>query len=691
MSNKLQDLASTAIERNSFPIDDSVEVLLISMPFGPLLQPSIGLSLLKASLIANKITSTKILYFTIKFAELIDIPLYLSISNGQPSTVDLVGEWIFNGSLFNIPEIEVENYIRDVLREFSPKHKKGHVDSDPALLEEFIKNVLSIRNKVELFLDQCLEEVLIYKPKIVALTSIFQQQVASLSLAKRIKEKSPDTFIILGGANCEGIMGVEVVRQFDFINAVISGEGDIVFPKLVQRVLDEKLFSDLEGVYTRENIEHLERIGGNPSNACSVVDMDALPFPDYDDFFEQLNKSKLNLGEKHHPRLLFETSRGCWWGEKHHCVFCGLNGSTIAYRSKSASRAFQELIYLTSKYPECAVSVVDNILDMEYFKSFVPELSKWKLNLELFYEVKANLKKEQIHLLHEAGITSIQPGIESLSTGVLKIMRKGVKGLQNIQLLKWCKELGVKPYWNVLWGFPGENPEEYTHASSLVKSLVHLQPPGSSSSIRLDRFSPYFDKPNDFGFIDIKPYPSYSYIYPIDSKAVANLAYFFTFDYKKLQDVEIYTRPLSEKIEFWQKAYEESDLFFIEREKYLLIWDLRKGSRNHLVVLEGLQKNLYIACDSISSTGKLKIVAECYFNKQISDSEIETSLDSLVNSGLMVKEDNNYLSLAIPLANYSPKKAILEKLQAIIESFENKDEDKVIIDLNTDNILIAMN
>jgi hypothetical protein len=31
-------------------------------------------------------------------------------------------------------------------------------------------------------------------------------------------------------------------------------------------------------------------------------------------------------------------------------------------------------------------------------------------------------------------------------------MRKGVTALQNIQLLKWCTELGVRPYWNVLWG-----------------------------------------------------------------------------------------------------------------------------------------------------------------------------------------------------------------------------------------------
>ena len=36
------------------------------------------------------------------------------------------------------------------------------------------------------------------------------------------------------------------------------------------------------------------------------------------------------------PTVLIETSRGCWWGDRdRHFMFCGLNGATMAYRSKS--------------------------------------------------------------------------------------------------------------------------------------------------------------------------------------------------------------------------------------------------------------------------------------------------------------------------------------------------------------------
>ena len=92
--------------------------------------------------------------------------------------------------------------------------------------------------------------------------------------------------------------------------------------------------------------------------------------------------------------------------------------------------------------------------------------------MELFYEVKANLKKAQVRLLRDAGVRVIQPGIESFSSNVLARMRKGVKGLQNIQLLKWCKEFGITPHWNLLWGFP-QTPAKRIRAHGRTPAAAH--------------------------------------------------------------------------------------------------------------------------------------------------------------------------------------------------------------------------
>src|SRR4030095_5227998 len=117
-------------------------------------------------------------------------------------------------------------------------------------------------------------------------------------------------------------------------------------------------------------------------------------------------------------------------------------------------------------------------------------LAARNLGIELFYEVKANLNKEQLSLLRAAGITAIQPGIESLSDIVLQIMRKGVSALQNIRLLKWCRQLGISPHWNLIWGFPDEPPAEYQRMAELVPLITHLTPPVGSSKIQIHRFSP---------------------------------------------------------------------------------------------------------------------------------------------------------------------------------------------------------
>ena len=94
--------------------------------------------------------------------------------------------------------------------------------------------------------------------------------------------------------------------------------------------------------------------------------------------------------------MMFETSRGCWWGAKKHCTFCGLNGATMAYRSKSPARAFDEIRQLVSHYGVTRVECVDNILDNRYISTVFPRLAASGLGIELFYEVKANLRQGQL-------------------------------------------------------------------------------------------------------------------------------------------------------------------------------------------------------------------------------------------------------------------------------------------------------
>ena len=600
------------------------------MPFGPVLQPAIGVSLLKAQL---KDVPAKILYFSLPFAERIGMSLYNWIAVRVPSVICAVGEWTFSGALFGSNPLRAKKYLNRILR---------HGAFSNQVPEKTIRRIHCAHEMASVFVDECLEQVLRYAPRIVGFTDSFQQQVASLTLAKRLKEKAPDTFILFGGANCEGVMGLEVVRQFSFVDAVVCGEADLVFSEIIHRILDGQSLADLPGVYTRES-PAVHNGTMRPAAAPAVHDMDALPYPDYEDFFQQWNAS--GFKGRYTPLLPFETSRGCWWGEKHHCTFCGLNGLTMHHRSKTARRALEELLELVNRYPGCPVAAVDNILDMKYFRDFVPELGKRRLKIRVYYEVKANLSKEQVRLLRDAGITGIQPGIESLSDSVLKLMRKGVTGLQNIQLLKWCKELGVRPYWNLIWGFPGENPEEYSRVADLVPLLTHLAPPEIAMPICLYRFSPNFDHSAVMGFTNVSPCPAYHFIYPFESGVLANLAYYFSYDYREPRDVALYTRALARRVADWQSLDGQSELFYLDGGTHLLVWDFRPIASRSLTILRGLQRRLYLACDRIHSLTEL--ARQCNNGSSLAVGTIEEALQPLLSQGLMIREGERLLSLAV--------------------------------------------
>ncbi|HXB54650.1 MAG TPA: RiPP maturation radical SAM C-methyltransferase [Vicinamibacteria bacterium] len=640
-------------------------VWLVSMPFGPLFSPSLALSLLKASLAAQGMAA-RVRYFSLDFAERIGQAFYSDIAaEGRPPLITLAGEWIFSSALFpSCPEDE-DRYVAEVLRRPDPVTYRGSAKPVTAARARRIRRV---RAAVAPFLEACLAEIVRDRPALVGFTSTFQQHLASLALARRIKQALPETMVVMGGANCEGVMGAEAVRQFPFLDAVVSGEGEYVLPELARRALASRPLSGLPGVRTREGVEEEFRRGTFP-NAPTTPRLDDLPYPDFSDFFDQFGASR--YPREWEASLFFETSRGCWWGERSHCTFCGLNGSSMTYRSKSARRAVDELAQLAAEHPGCDIQVTDNILDMGYFKDFLPALAERRLGVDLFYETKSNLKKDQVRLLRQAGVRRIQPGIESFSDSVLKIMRKGVTGLQNIQLLKWCKEVGVEPHWNIIWGFPGEDPAEYARMARLVPKLAHLAPPIGFSDLRLDRFSPNFFEAERLGLEEVVPLPSYHFLYPaLSGEARANLAYFFGFTYREPRNVDDYVRPLVRALRAWARTSSrgDSDLFSVDAGGRLLAWDLRPAARQPLTVLSGLDRLLYLACDAAVDLRSLADATGGRGREAATVEEIEDRLGRLVDAGLVIREGTRFLALAVPLGEYAPTRAVVERFHAVVRA-----------------------
>jgi len=596
------------------------------MPFGAP-RPAIGASLLKSELKRIGVTS-RIVYLNMRFARLLGSRDYEEIAERMP-TQSLAGDWVFSASLFG-ERPDADAAWADAFGERFTKY----IGPEPAL-----ETLRRARAAAEGFLEDCLESVDWPAYDIVGFTSTFFQHVASLALAERVKERHPQVSIVFGGGNCEAEMGLQLHRSFPFVDFVCSGEADISFPALVEVLRDSSVDPDIPGVISRRD---------GRSHYTSLIpervrDLDELPYPDYDDYFDQ--RLEIWPDDKRSAGVLMETSRGCWWGEKHHCTFCGLNGTAMAFRSKSAERVLTEIEALSERYQPSFISMVDNILDMQYFRDVLPALRERRLTLQLFYETKANLTKEQLRLLVDAGVTTIQPGIESLSTSILRIMRKGTTAIQNVQLLKWCKELGIKAYWNLIYGFPGEDPLDYETTANIIESIQHLQPPVSLGSIRLDRFSPNYVTAQALGISNIRPDRSYGYVYALPEQQLHDLAYYFEHDYADGRDPETYVVEAHRAVRRWHEESQRRGLVFADHGEMLGIWDFRAGASQTVTILRGAERALYLYCDQYRSRSKINSFWEGLEAPHV---DLDELLDRLVETRMMIELDERYLSLAIP-------------------------------------------
>ena len=626
---------------------NSMDVVLVSMPFAEVQRPSIALGLLRASL-ANTDIQSEVVYGNFGLAETIGLVSYQAMQSAP--TDYLLGEWCFAGSLFPDAEVNDEEYLNLIL--------EVRCNGFPADIEQRKDLMRWVRAKSSAYVDRLAKDIVGRGARIVGCSSVFQQHCASLALLKRIRELSANTVLLMGGANCEGEMGVETLRAFPWVDCVVSGEADAIFADLCRLLLEYGRAVDpvalpngaVSQAHLRSVFPILSPDGMQPPRAL-IRDMDALPTPDYDHYFETLRASTLsNLIE---PGLLAESSRGCWWGEKSHCTFCGLNGTGMKYRSKSPDRVLAELSELSRRYGSRSIQFVDNILDMSFFKTVLPKLAAAGDKYSLFYETKSNLKREQVELLAEAGIRWIQPGIESLDDNVLALIRKGNSALMNLQLLKWSSEFGIDVAWNMLCGIPGESDSWYADMAKWLPAIFHLQPPSGVSRVRFDRFSPYHMRAAEFGLV-LEPSRAYSYVYPLPRESLMRLAYSFEDGgqrrhiHRGLQD-QSGQRELQEVVRQWNDMWRTSRpvLRAYDQGGHLQFVDTRPCANQRSWTAGEMEAEVYRLCDCAQTPAALMKQLSARRDTEVSMEEVERAIEKLCRENVLLSLNGKLLGVGV--------------------------------------------
>lgn len=645
-------------------------VSLVVMPYAGLEHPALGASIVKAALEREGVPC-RMHYPIFRFADRLGTDVYNGLSWVR---LDMMGEWTFAAAAFPEHRPDEARYF-ERLAETLPDPRQG-----PAVA----RKLREVRELAGAFVDEVASEVVAERPRVVACTSTFDQHCASLALLRRVKALDPSIVTLMGGSNCEGEMGLQTLLSFPWVDFVVSGEGEIVGPALCRRLLEamagrgdgapaasargasqdaagspveeragdggadalqRALAVDIHDLVGVLGPEHRRRgwPGGEPVARARCESLDACPMPDFTDYFEAL--SRCAEREFIVPGLSMETSRGCWWGQREPCTFCGLNGTGMAYRSKSPERALAEMRHLTSRYGVNRVHVVDNVISPGYFDTLLPELARQESKPSFFYELRATTSREQMRRLKEAGATWVQPGIESLHDAALAHMRKGTKAWMNLRVLKWARELGLGLSWNVLAGFPGEDDAWFAEMAEWLPLVEHLQPPASClRPIRFERFSPLQVDPERFG-LRLRPGWAYEYLYPLPEEALARLAYAFERDGGEEPRGEGYRR-LQRALLVWQeraRAPLPPMLCMTQEEERTLVFDTRHVALEPRVVLEGMWHRVHRACPEPL---RLESIVEAVRGDGL-EAEVRGVLEDLVRRRLVLRLGDRYMALAL--------------------------------------------
>jgi len=294
--------------------------------------------------------------------------------------------------------------------------------------------------------------------------STAQQLVGALTLARWIKKRHPHIHVTLGGKHLIRLKEAftkypEYVHKF--CDSLIMDNGERPLEELIQALLNGSDFSRVSNlVYSRG-----ETLLENPT--CPREPLSLLPTPDFSD---------LPLSEYLSPTPLIplRVSEGCYWGK---CSFCARYYLT-GFSTIPPVKVAEQMVEIQTRYGANHFTVNDDCLTPRYLEELSREIINRGLDIRISLWLKPvhTFSKERLRLLHQAGVRLVRWGLETGHERILKLMNKGTRIPDTLQVLKDASDAGIWNHGCIILGFPTETREEAQATVDFLtdhKDIIH--------------------------------------------------------------------------------------------------------------------------------------------------------------------------------------------------------------------------
>jgi len=603
-------------------------VLVVAMPFAGITIPSIQLAVLETYCRRHGIL-IETCHLYLKAAEIYGLQNYHGLI--YPPNDSYTAQMVFSRYVF--PEHWEKN--QDKFREYFQHHSSQNSGIPSFTFEEYVQ-------RTETFYQWVLEHMSWRSYDIIGFTLNYGQLLPSLAVAKNIKKLSPEKTIVFGGSRTVGELGINVLRAFDYIDYIVSGDGE---DALVHLASNPESISSIPGLIYRDN----NRVLWNKSDG--TIDLNTLPIPSYNQFYQELTATSPDIQQyyQYYGRLPVEISRGCWWN---HCTFCNLNLQHPCYREKTINHIIQEIRSLSDQYKMMEFQLIGNTLPKTEYQTLFQKIQDLGRDFSFFVEARAGqLTSEDYTAMKEAGFTQIQTGIESFSQNYLRKMNKGVRVIDNIAALKFCKENNIKNNYNLLIRYPNEEPRDFEETQKIMHQLKTYLDAPQLCELRVMYGSCIQRNPRQFNIDHLQYTPVDTLMYPLEF-----LEKGFMYVYHFTQNNTTSKHPWESLVEEWKKEQEKCTLesnhqytmadhlifYFVDGGNFIKIYDKRDRQNIKIFVLNELERHVFLSCQDIVSLRELQ---RRFLD--VPEFELTAILQTFEHNGLVFIEDDQYLALPL--------------------------------------------
>ncbi|MGB3209536.1 MAG: RiPP maturation radical SAM C-methyltransferase [Desulforhopalus sp.] len=590
-----------------------LRLALVSMPWSIFNRPSIQLGALKSYLEPEIWCKVDTFHPYLSLAKAIGTGVY-----SQIGLSGWAGEALFAPLIFPEKKHDARKLFRQSLT--------GKVTPLP----DFDELVTAIEQSCSAYL----EKIDLNRYDLIGFSICFSQLFPSLYLAKRIKEKCADTPIVFGGSSCSGDIGKSLVHHFPVIDYLVDGEGEQPLVNLC-RFLTGQIETLPDNIHTQHPTSGCKMRRPDPS-----LDLGDLPIPDYAPYFEEMKQ--LFPSQPFIPLLPIEFSRGCWWNK---CTFCNLNLQWHNYRCKGSDRMAEETLQLAATHECLQFTFTDNALPPREADRFFKTISTKSMDFDFFAEIRGITEPQRLQSYSQAGLKTVQVGIEALSTSLLARMKKGTTTIDNIAVMKMCSAEAIRMEGNLITDFPATTDEEIAET---LRNLDFVLPffPLQPATFFLGYGSPIHAHAKDFCIQAVVPHAKNRKLFPEDYlQSMTMLINSYKGD-KNIQHKK--WQPVRQKIRAWQKFHSrrtkrgQHPLSYRDGATFLIIRQERIADVPLLHRLRGLSRKIYISCECPRNIDNLVTL----FPK-VTETALRKFIDDMCLKRLMFQEDDRVLSLAI--------------------------------------------